>query len=169
MDQARNVCIEMLESRGYANITRDEGELIIAERDDGDRIAVFFDENSKLTKMAISKYMSLMKQIGVTHSIVVYSDVVTNTTAKSVDNSIEMEIELFSKSELQFNITKHRLQPKSFQVLPHSEEIAFKKNFGVKFPVMRIGDPIARFYNYKKGNVIQILDKRDLVHYRIVR
>ena len=168
----------MLASRGYTNITREEeGLMIVATTEGGEgvgagggrRIAVFFDENSKLTKQAISKYMSVMKQIGVDHSIVVYSDVVTNTTSKSVDNSIDMEIELFSKSELQFNITKHRLQPKSFDALPKPEEIAFKKSFGVKFPVMRTSDPIARFYNYKRGNVIKILDKRDLIHYRIVR
>jgi len=169
MEQAKAVCIEMLSGRGYTNITRNEDDLLMANRGSGEGIAVFFDDNSKLTKMSISKYMSLMRQIGVQHSIVVYSDVVTNTTSRSVDNSIDMEIELFSKSELQFNITKHRLQPKSFTVLPRNEEIDFKKKYGVKFPVMRSNDPIARFYNYKKGNVIEILDKRDLVHYRIVR
>ena len=159
----------MLSSRGYTNIIRDEEDLLLVKNSAGVDVVVFFDDNTKLTKTSISKYMSLMKQMGVKHSIVVYTDVVTNTTSKSVDSSIDLEIELFSKSELQFNITKHHLQPKSFTVLPRDEEAAFKKEFGVKFPVMRTNDPIARFYNYKKGNIVEILDKRDLIHYRIVR
>ena len=69
-----------------------------------------------------------------------------------------MEFELFSIDDLQYNITKHVLQPK-FERLSEKEAQDFKKSYGIKFPVLRKDDPISRFYNYKRGDVIRVKRK----------
>jgi DNA-directed RNA polymerase subunit H (RpoH/RPB5) len=79
-----------------------------------------------------------------------------------------MKIELFAEEDLQFNITKHRLQPK-FEKLKDSEAVDFKKNFGIKFGILRLDRPIARFYNYQKGDVIRITRNDGYINYRIVK
>ena len=95
---------------------------------------VFFYTQQKLNKGSISKNMSIMKDEDNNHSIIVYMDSITNMTSKSVDQSIEMKIELFCMNELQFNITKHRLQPAEFKVFTKQESRNFKIKFGQKLP-----------------------------------
>jgi DNA-directed RNA polymerase subunit H (RpoH/RPB5) len=167
MNKAREICKNIIDQRGYTLV--EDTHLLSATKQDGSLFVVFFDDISKLNKSGMSKYLTMMKDKDSTHSIIVYQDNVTSMTTKSIDQSIDMEIELFSVDELQFNITKHRLQPSSFRRLPNDDAIKFKKTYGVKFPIMKITDPIARFYNYKQGNVIEIINKDGLVNYRAVR
>ena len=168
MNNAIKTCKNIIEQRGYTPVD-ETTTTITAIKQDGTVIVVFFDDVSKLNKSGMGKYLTLMKENGSKHSIIVYQDTVTSMTTKSVEQSIDMEIELFSVDELQFNITKHRLQPSSFNRLSSTESLQFKKTYGVKFPIMKMKDPIARFYNYKQGDVIEITTKDGLVNYRIVR
>jgi DNA-directed RNA polymerase I, II, and III subunit RPABC1 len=166
LENAYNTCMEMIEQRGYSVVST--GDTIKADKGNGDILIIFFHNCSKLTKKDMSKYMTTMKEENSTHSILVYADDITSMSSKSVDQSIEMKIELFELSELQVNITKHRLQPSKFNRLSSSDSANFKKQYGSKFPVMKISDPIARFYDYDRGDVIEITQKTGLVTYRIV-
>ena len=168
MENASRICTQMLTQRGYENkVIIDENTI---KMENGDKaIIVFFDTQPKLNKGSISKYMSIMKEENVTHSIIVYSESVTNMTSKSVEQSLEMKIELFCVDELQFNITKHRLQPKIVRNLTRDENIAFRKQFGIKLPVMRYTDALRRFYNFGIGDIIEMTDARDIVSYRVVK
>ena len=159
----------MLNQRGYNIISTEDETLKTRNPNTGDVLVVFFDDQPKLNKGSISKYMTIMKGEGTTHSIIVYTDSVTNMTSKSVEQSIEMQIELFGMNELQFNITKHRLQPKSFIPTSSEDQKSWNKNFSTNIPVMKRSDPISRFYNFKGGDVVQVTDKRDLVSYRVIR
>ena len=69
---------------------------------------------------------------------------------------------------MQINITKHRLQPSSFDRLSKAETLEFRKKYGSKFPIMKSTDPIARFYDYDKGDIIQVTQRNGLVNFRIV-
>jgi DNA-directed RNA polymerase subunit H (RpoH/RPB5) len=166
MDNAREICKNIIEQRGYKLV---DSDLLTATKHDGSTFVVFFDDAPKLNKSGMSKFLTMMNDAGSTHSIIVYQENVTSMTTKSIDQSIDMEIELFSIDELQYNITKHRLQPKSFDKLPTVEAISFKKRYSNKFPIMKTSDPIARFYNYKQGDVIRITQRDGLINYRIVR
>lgn len=168
MENAKQTCIQMLTQRGYEEIlTNDENN--ITARKKNDNIIVFFDDQPKLNKGLISKYMSIMKDENISHSIIIYNDSVTNMTNKSVEQSLEMNIELFCVDELQFNITQHRLQPKKFRILSKEENNKFRKTFTSKIPIMKYLDPIRRFYNFNAGDIIEITDRRDIVSYRIVK
>jgi DNA-directed RNA polymerase subunit H (RpoH/RPB5) len=79
-----------------------------------------------------------------------------------------MKIEFFSRRDLASNITKHVLQP-LFRVLPKSEGDLFKKKYGIKHPKIFTTDPIARFYGYNVGDVVEVTRKNGFVAYRIVK
>ena len=110
-----------------------------------------------------------MKQMDVYHGVIIYKDTVTPIAKKVVEESKEMLIELFNVEEMQYNITKHVLQPK-FEKLNKSESILFKKDFSnFKFPTIKKDDAICKFYGYSKGDIIRITRKNGLIIYRIVK
>lgn len=164
---AYKTCMEMLEQRGFEIIVKEDSTLR-ALKPTGELIVVFFHNNSKLNKNDMGKYMTMMKDENCKHSIIIYMNDITSMSSKSVDQSVEMKIELFTFEELQFNITKHCLQPSKFVKLSADENLQFKRAYGTKFPIMKSSDPISRFYDYDKGDVIEITHKSGLVSHRIV-
>ena len=92
-------------------------------------------------------------------------------TKKLIENSVDIKIELFTQEELQYNITKHRLVPKHIK-LSSDEAKEFKKTYGLKHPAMILTDPVSRFYDFKRGDVIKIVrmsGEDEFVTYRIVK
>lgn len=169
MEQARKICLEMLKQRDY-EVIEDEDDRIIALKPDGNQMIVFFANHPKFNVKNIQIYITVMNELHIFHAIIVYKDGVTAFTKKAVDQSLEMRFELFDMENLQFNITKHRLQPK-FERLSDEDAENFKKEFGLKFPSLRHDDPIALFYDYNKGNVIRITRYHGgkSISYRIVK
>lgn len=168
IDKAKQISSEMMTQRGYV-ITEVTDDIIKSIKPDGTVISVYFNVSEKLNKSVMTKYMSIMNKDNIKHAVIIYNDKVTTTTLNSINQSPDIKLELFSINELQYNITKHRLQPKSFRQLTPSEASEFKNKYGLKFPVMRYCDSIARFYAYDKGDVIEIVNKNDIVTYRIVK
>ena len=109
-----------------------------------------------------------MNQVNILHSIIIYGDTITPTVKKTIQTMTEMEIELFTESELLFNITKHILVP-THEKLSEFENKIFKKKFGVKFPIILTTDPVSRFFNFKKGDIIRVTRKNNYVSYLVVR
>ena len=170
MERAHEICLEMLEQREYS-IIEDEPDRIIALKPDNKQMIVFFSDSPKFNVKNIQVYISVMNELEIFHSIIIYKDGVTSFTKKTIDQSLEMYFELFSVDDLQYNITKHVLQPK-FERLPEKEATDFKKQFGLKFGIMKSDDPISLFYDYKKGDVIRITrnsSKTPYITYRIVK
>jgi DNA-directed RNA polymerase I, II, and III subunit RPABC1 len=164
-ERARETCFEMLVQRGYKII---DTKNITALKPDGTQMIVFFNESPSFDTKSMKEIFSVMTDNSVMHSIVIYKDKVTPATKSTLEQSEDMKIELFAEEDLQFNITKHRLQPK-FEKLKDSEAVDFKKNFGIKFGILRLDRPIARFYNYQKGDVIRITRNDGYINYRIVK
>jgi|TARA_B100001059_G_scaffold168284_1_gene168043 DNA-directed RNA polymerase subunit H (RpoH/RPB5) len=170
MEVAYKTCLEMLQQRNYEITEKDDPERIVATKPDGKQMIVFFTEVPKFNVKNAQVYISTMNDLNIFHSIIVYKDSVTAFTRKAVAKSVEMKLELFAERDLQYNITKHRLQP-TFEKLPKKEADIFKQKFGIKFGVMKSDDPIARFYNYNKGDVIRVTRGvvSKFVTYRLVR
>lgn len=166
MSKAHMISLEMLEQRNY-EIIKDEIDKIIALKPDGHQMIVFFSDSQKFNVKNIQIYISLMDEYEIFHAIIVYKDSITSFTKKTIEQSIEMQFELFSEDDLQYNITKHRFQP-IFEKLSNDDAISFKKKFGNKFSIMRKDDAISKFYNYQKGDIIKIIRKND-INYRIVK
>ena len=167
MERSHQICKEMLTQREY-EIIEDEEDKIIALKPDGDQMLVFFSDSPKFNVKNIQVYISLMNELQIFHAIIVYKDGVTAFTKKAIDQSIEMKFELFAEEDLQYNITKHRYQPK-FEKLSLDDAIILKKQFGNNFPIIRKEDPISRFYNYQRGDVIKVIRNNGYISYRIVK
>ena len=172
MEKAHQVCLEMLEQREYS-IIEDEPDRIIALKPNNKQMIVFFSDTPKFNVKNIQVYISIMNDLEIFHAIIIYQDGVTSFTKKTIDQSLEMYFELFAVEDLQYNITKHSLQP-TFERLPPKDATQFKKDFGLKFGTMKSDDPISLFYDYTKGDVIRISrqskhSKTPYITYRIVK
>ena len=168
MNKSKIILTEMLLQRGYTAID-DEDKVPLIFSKEGDLIGVFFHMNSKLNKKDFTLYLKIMNEHLLKHTIIVYSDSITSMMIRTIESNIDIDIELFSKNELQFNITKHILQPKYFISLSFEESNAFKLKYGSRFATIKTSDAISRFYNFKKGHVIEIEKQDGIVEYRIVK
>lgn len=165
--RAMSIASEMLEQRDY-KITGIEETLLTADKPDGEGLAVFLIVNElKLRIDPVKDHMNRMSDMNIQHAIIIYNEGITPFVNNFIEQSKKMRIELFSLEDLQYNITKHRLQPQ-FKRLTSDETLAFKKKYGTKFPIMKRSDPIARFYDYHYGNIIRIERKNGYISYRIV-
>jgi DNA-directed RNA polymerase I, II, and III subunit RPABC1 len=167
MEQSYKVCIEMLNQREYEILEQQE-DFIRAKKPDGDFMCVFVTDISKFNNVHAQKYIGIMNDIEIEHSIIVYKNNVTSAVKNIKHNFQGMRIELFSQEELQYNITTHKYQPK-FEILNAKDSERFKKIYDTKFPIMLKTDPIARFYGYQKGDVVKVTRKNGYVMYRIVQ
>lgn len=175
--QVYQTCLELIEQRGY-NIVQAEDECISAVKPDGETFYVFTQSVPQFNIEALFQCTSNM--VGRTsHALVIYSQKATSKAVQTVEYMAQtpitykgtaypaMKIELFAEEDLKYNITKHRLQPQ-FERLDEDEATVFKKKWG-KYGTMKITDPVARFYNYQRGDVIRITRKNKIIYYRIVR
>lgn len=165
--KAVQTCIEMLEQRKY-KILENVDTHIIAIKPTGNQVVVFFSDTPKFDTKGMKDIINTMNDMDINHSILIYKNDVTSATRNTLAKTEDKKIELFSEEDLQFNITKHRLQP-IFERLTEEETIEFKKQFGLKCGILKIDKPISKFYNYDKGDIIRIIRQDGYIYYRIVK
>lgn len=163
----RQTCVEMLEQRGFS-IDEEDDEMIIGVRDSDYDIVVFFDCSQKLDTDKVKVFIAKMKELELRNCIIVYKESVTAPARKVIEELQEYKLEIFKETELRYNITKHRLVP-THSALTKAESIEFKKQYGVKIPVILKTDAVAKFYNFQKGEIIKIVRTDGTVSFRIVK
>lgn len=98
-------------------------------------------------------------------SILVVAEPLTTTNLKTIaehqqKNNLEMNLQVFTISELLFNVTKHVLVPKHEVIRDKAEEDDLVKQFNIKskhqLPIILKTDPIARYYGITPGQVVRI-------------
>lgn len=171
MENSIKTCKEMLTQRGYNNFTKLENDddiyQILTQKSDNDKILIFFLDKIKFDIKCMNNIIVILNDLSIKHSIIVYRKNITAQTKKTINHCDDLDIELFNEEDLQFNITKHCLQPQ-FKLLTDVEAENFKTKFGIKIPIIRLDDPISCFYHYRKGNIIKIIRKNGYITYRIV-
>tara|TARA_Y100000389_G_scaffold6254_1_gene6014 strand:- start:684 stop:1256 length:573 start_codon:yes stop_codon:yes gene_type:complete len=181
MDKAIQTVTEMITQREY-NIIDEDNEKIITTNETKQSIVAYKTPVSKFNVDRFKEYISKLEKLNednetrtYNHIVLVYTDCITPTGKRMIVESIDIVFELFSVDELQFNITKHRLVP-LHQKLNEEESKSFKEKYGLKYQAILTSDPISRFYNYKRGDIIRILrirktnDKNEyIIAYRIVK
>jgi DNA-directed RNA polymerases I, II, and III subunit RPABC1 len=171
MERAYEICMEMIEQRDYKILDRDE-ERILAIKPNGEQMCVFVAPSHKFNVETIQEYISMMKKMNLTHSIVVIKDNATPIAKKIIEESPDLNIELFYVDELQYNITKHYLVPKHELAYKKGtkEYVVFKKRYMAEnFPVILKTDAVARFYAFQKGDIIKVARPNGIITYRIVK
>jgi DNA-directed RNA polymerase I, II, and III subunit RPABC1 len=160
----KTIC-EMLEQRGYEV---DDSEENFTATCGTKRVVVFYNDAPKVNNERIQEYITKMRNLSINHAIVVYQDSITPVAQKIVTELQGMRMELFEAKTLRYNITKHRLVPKHTP-LTKTETRTFKEKYGVKIPVLLTTDPVARFYDFQKGDVIRVERHNGFVCFRIVK
>ena len=169
MLKAYQICNDILQQRHYTIIDKDE-ERIFASKPDGSKMCVFISNYPRFNVETIHEYISMMNKMEIYHSIIVYKDTVTPVAKKIIEESSDLNIELFHVNELQYNITKHYLVPQH-QLLFKKNTVGcsnFKKKYSSKFPLLQKNDPVARFYGFDTGDIIKIT-RDDGIMFRIVK
>jgi DNA-directed RNA polymerase I, II, and III subunit RPABC1 len=170
METAIKTVKEIITQRGY-RITEVSDDKIIGTNSDNAQIVVFTTPVSKFNVDRVKEYISLLHKMEKNHCIVIYSECVTPMTKKLIENSVDIKIELFTLEEVQYNLTKHRLVPTHTRLSPDDAK-KFKKDFGLKVGTILRTDPVARFYDFQRGDVIKLTRKSGdsyYITYRIVK
>lgn len=165
--QALETVKEMLIDRGYTLEEDSKEDFIVKGRTSKHTIICFICKEEKLSIQGIKEFVSLMNKENYTKCIIVYRDSYTSSAKKSLD-IMEYNIELFSINELQFNITKHILVPKHEKV-PKKEKEELEKKYKARLPIILHTDPVCRYYQFQRGDYIQITRKNGSIIYRIVK
>ena len=161
-------CIEMLLQRNYDITEIDLESLeISALKPCGEPVMVTFSYTNNFDMESLKEIIQKMEENETDHVIVIYKNGVTSATNISLKSMHSKRIELFSRLNMTINITKHRLQPK-FERLSDEEAKKFKKKYGTQFGIMKSSMPPARFYDFKRGDIIRITRNNGYITYRIV-
>ena len=158
---------EMVEARGY-KIKEIKDNIYHTISKTGDKIIVIFSKYNKLNIDSIKYNLEIINKNKYNHAIIIYNNNVTSSAKKIIKNLYNINIEIFSRNELQFNITKHRLSRPHIKVTGE-EELEIREKYGDKLSIILKTDPQARFYGFCVNDIIKIIRKNGLVFYRIVK
>jgi DNA-directed RNA polymerase I, II, and III subunit RPABC1 len=169
MQKIINTILEMFEQRGYSDIKQNE-EYITANDTDNNIIRVNLNIIQKLNIAEINSIVHNLQDNNISHCIVIFQGIPTPSVKNLILSlpELNLNIELFKAEDLFFNITKHILVP-NHEKLNKQEQIQFKKSFGINIPVLLKTDPISKFYNFKRGDIIKVTRKNGFISYRIVK
>lgn len=158
------IIIEMLEQRGYTNIyvrENETGELFDIECVDNDNKTVYVKYLTVRIKIPhfFKKYMEDIDNPTDIHHIIILRKKHSNSFSKLC---LPYDVEIFTRNELQVNITKHILVPNHTRI-PFTERDEIKKLLQLyscdtidNFPVLQKNDPVCRFYGGKIGDIFKI-------------
>tara|TARA_B100001094_G_C18186600_1_gene804188 strand:+ start:1896 stop:2429 length:534 start_codon:yes stop_codon:yes gene_type:complete len=157
MRQVYNTVLEMLNDRGH-DIS------LISKFDEEDPsfssagIKVFFTE-PKVGIKSVKVIEESLETDHLKHVIIIYETSITPSAKQYLlEMSKTFDIEIFRYSQLMFNVTKHCLVPKheimdnTFKKSFCQEHLISEKNL----PRILHTDPVARYYNMKKGQMVKI-------------
>ncbi len=109
------------------------------------------------------------------HAIVVYCQSITSFAKQYIDEMIQenIRVEIFKRTELYFNITKHDVVPKH-TLLTSQEKNELVRNLRIvptQLPHIKHTDAMAKYMGLVKGDVVKIDRKSEItensIYYRI--
>lgn len=191
--KARKICCEMLTDRNYEIPENEENisfenfkvrhqnndlDLYVEHSEDSNnKIYVrFFFGKKRINESDFKKEKDIInKRIKLENEKINYIFITQDKSSANVSNTVGSgaysNIELFELKILQFNATKHKLQPK-FEMVKKSEEPNILEFWNCpsksRFPTMLHSDPIARYYGLKPGDLIKITRTSSQTGHQIV-
>jgi len=168
-ENVHRIIMEMFQQRGYTDIDDSEENRITATKSDETQVCAFPTIIDKLNVSEIHNYIAVLQKMDVNHGLLVYEGIPTPAVKNVIANTpdLKMNIELFHADDLQFNITKHKLVPEHIRLTPEEAQV-FRKKYGINIQVLLRSDPIARFYDFAKMEIVKIVRRDGYISYRIV-
>lgn len=160
----------LIDGRGYDSIcqSREQANIFIVNKNGTPSAIIYFNCAQKFNIDATKAMIQAMEASGVAHCILVFNSGITASAKKALSLVDKHRIELFSIRELQFNITKHRFFCKHERVRNHNELGHLKSSIS-KLPKILMIDPVVRFFDFKKGEILRIYRHDGTIAYRQVR
>lgn len=124
-------------------------------------IKIIYHMKNKFIKNDLKKFLSTIeKDEDYKHIIFIFKEKINNNNEKNIQDLLEgVTYEMFSIKNLLFNITKHAYVPKH-ELLSTNEAADIMKTYSIKnksqFPIILKSDPVARYYDFKPGQLIKI-------------
>lgn len=129
-----------------------------------DKMFVFFPDEPKIGIKTVQNYVVRMEEEKVSRAIVIVRQGLTPSAKQAMKNvGPEYVMEDFLESEMLINITEHELVPQHVLLTVEEKEELFARYKLKESQLMKLlsSDPVARYYGYKKGQVIKIIRKSD--------
>lgn len=129
-----------------------------------DRMFVFFPEEPKIGINTIKSFCTRMQDEGISRAIIIVQQGMTPSAKQAMKNvAPEFILEDFLESEMLINITEHELVPQHILLSKEEKEELFARYKLKESQLMKMltSDPVARYYGYKRGQVIKIVRKSD--------
>lgn len=135
--------------------------VLVAHNDDPtDQMFVFFPEEAKIGIKTIKTYCQRMQEENITRAIIVVQIGMTPSAKQAlVDMAPKYILEQFLESELLINITEHMLVPEHVVMTPEEKQelLGRYKLKESQLPRIQQGDPVARYFGLKRGQVVKII------------
>lgn len=125
-----------------------------------------FDTNCSKDDM---KYIVSRAAVNKCKSIILVTKTGVTPGAKESFANFSGGGQLFNEDFFTRNITKHQFVPK-FDLMTPEQKIKIMEDYSAtesQIPAMLIDDPITKFYNYKRGDLIKIT-RHDGISYRVI-
>ena len=165
---SKNIVIVMLTDRGYTDIQEQ------LQSDQYTKLTITFKMESKGEKSGVVWWVEDSK-IGINHVlhftqkcaindykkfILIIDGTVTPSAKKELTTTIKelYDAEYFYTNELKINTTKHIYVPRHI-LLSEEEKEFVRKSYRtdlINFPQILESDPVAKYFNFKSGDLIKI-------------
>lgn len=156
---------EFLGKLGLGKPTRADLTVLCAHNDDPtDQMFVFFPDEPKIGIKQIQSYVAKMEAEKVRRAIVIVRQGLTPSARQAMKEvGPTFIMEEFLESEMLINITEHELVPQHILLTTEEKEELFSRYKLKENQLMKMlaSDPVARYYGYKRGQVIKIIRKSD--------
>ncbi|XP_076813614.1 DNA-directed RNA polymerases I, II, and III subunit RPABC1 isoform X2 [Clavelina lepadiformis] len=136
----------------------------------------FFPEEPKVGVKTIKTYCQRMQQEHIQRAIIVVQQSMTPSAKQSLfDMAPKYILEQFLEQELLINITEHELVPEHVVLTPEEKQelLTRYKLKDHQLPRIQAGDPVARYFGLKRGQVVKIVRPSETagryVTYRLVQ
>ena len=128
---------------------------------------VIYHMKSKFMKQELKKFMtSLDDDEDLKHILFIFKEKINNNNDKNIQDLLDdpkyttrLTYEVFPIQNLLFNISRHSFVPKH-EILSSEEALDIQKRYAIKnksqFPIILKTDPVARYYDIKAGQLVNI-------------
>ncbi|ESP05159.1 hypothetical protein LOTGIDRAFT_151960 [Lottia gigantea] len=150
--------------------------VLVAHNDDPtDQMFVFFPDEPRVGIKTLRPYIKRMEEENITRAVIVVQVGMTPSSKQAlVELSDKYTLEQFIEAELLVNITEHMLVPEHVVMTPEekAELLVRYKLKEAMIPRIQQGDPVARYFGLKRGQVVKIIRPSETagryVSYRLV-
>ena len=176
--KVKTTLYEMLKDRNDKYVFKEINDNILLAYHENDIILIYNCQENKSGVKTITKLQQLVNEHKSSHVIFIYKHSITifaKNAIKEFSETYNIHIEMFFVNELMFNVTKHILVPKH-EILSDKEKqetmMCLRCKDIKKFPQMLTTDPVARYFNMKKGQLVRITRPSETsgkyISYRVV-